>query len=213
MAIATTGDIPAMPRPDEIEDAILHQLDGLDVPQQEGGHWTITDEGSADWALRKLSKFAEQLAAVNEQSRRQLEAIEDAIAPFREPILTYQAQETNRLTTEIQHWESVLIQYHRSVLADDDKAISIKLPHGVLSSRKQPDKWEFDEDAVIAWAAANAPEFVRVKQEVDKALIKKTVKTGLNGEVVMPADDTYVPGISVTVGERKFEITTEAVAQ
>lgn len=213
MAIATVGDFPAMPKPDELEDAVVRNLDALDVPQEDDGRWTITDEGSADWALRKLSKIRGQIAMVEVQADRQLGAILEAIAPYLEPIKAWREEQVERFAKEAKHWEGVLVEYHRSVLAEDDNAISIKLAHGTLSSRKQPDKWDFDDDAVIAWAADHAPEFVRVKQEVDKALIKRTVVAGLNGEVAMPADETYVPGISVTVGERRFEVSTEGVAQ
>lgn len=213
MAIATVGDFPAMPKPDELEDAVVRNLDALDVPQEDDGRWTITDEGSADWALRKLSKIRGQIAMVEVQADRQLGAILEAIAPYLEPIKAWREEQVERFAKEAKHWEGVLVEYHRSVLAEDDNAISIKLAHGTLSSRKQPDKWDFDDDAVIAWAADHAPEFVRVKQEVDKALIKRTVVAGLNGEVAMPADETNVPGISVTVGERRFEVSTEGVAQ
>lgn len=211
MSIAET--IPPMPKPDELQDAVIRNLDALDAPQEDDGRWKITDEGGADWALRKLAKVRQQTITVQAQVTRQLNAIDEAIAPFREPVLVWQDEQTDRLAREQQHWEAILIEYHRSVLAEDDDAISIKLAHGVLSSRKQPDKWDFDDKTIIAWAADNAPEFVRVKEEVDKALIKKTVVAGLNGEVAMPADETHVPGISVTVGERRFEVSTEAGPQ
>lgn len=211
MAIAEMGEIP-MPRPEELEDAVLRSLDEADAPAEVEGRWHIADVDNADWALRKLTKVRAEIASVNATSAQKLEAIRMAIEPWTEPITDWQAEQLEKLAKEEGNWEALLMEFHKSIVAEDPKALTIERPYGTLKSRKSPDKWEFDEEAFLAWAAANAPEFVRVKQEVDKPLVKKTVKMALNGEVAMPGTEVHVAGVSVTVGERKFEVET-AVAQ
>lgn len=214
MAIAITEGPPPTPRPDLVEEAVLVGLDSLDEPTtEEGGHWKITDEGSADWALRKLERARQQAASVQDQAARQLEAIEASIAGFVEPIVAWRDTELERLRRESLNWEGLLLGYHRSVLAENDEALSIKLPHGTLKSRKAPDTWEFDEAAFLAWAKSNAPELIRAKDpEVDKSLAKKTLKLSDNGEVTMPGVKGHVPGVSVITGTRNFDVVTGEVS-
>lgn len=214
MSIATEVGSPTMPKPDELEDAVLHAFDELDEPEEESpGRWHIDNAGSADWTIRHLIRARSALAKVNADADRQVAAINEAVAPFIEPIETWRAEQTEKLAKEAGNWEALLVEYHRQVLSEDKDAISIVRPHGTLKSRKLPDKWEFDEPAFIAWAAAHAPELVRVKEEIDKPLVKKVVMAKPDGTFGMAGVEGSAQGITVTVGDRRFEIETEELAQ
>lgn len=208
MALTEVGGPPPMPRPDELENAVVHQLDELDQPAEAEG-WRIEDEGSADWCLRKLVKLRAQMAEIDATATRQIQAIYESIAPFVDPISQWRAEQTDKLTAEATHWEWLLTEYHRSVLSVDPEAISIQRAHGTLKSRKLPDKWEFDEGGFLVWAKANAPELVRVKEEIDKATAKKFLKVDDDNLVTMAGIEGYVPDVTVHQGERKFEVATE----
>ncbi len=215
MAITEAQGYPEAPTSEQLGEAVMHSLEELDAPPAGTGEgWRIEDAGSADWALRKLAKVREQIVGVNYDADAQIAAIEAAIAPYIEPITRWRDAQIERLTHDALHWESLLVAYHRAQLAEDPKAISIVRPHGTLKSRKNPDRWEFEEAAFVAWARAHSPELIRTKEEIDKALTKKTLLVGDDGEVQLQCGEELVDvaGVSVTVGERHFEVVTEEVA-
>lgn len=214
MAIAQIGDLPDMPRPDDLEEAVLRSLDEADGPPEVGGRWHIADVDNADWALRKLAKVRAEITSVNTSATRKLEAIQMAIAPWTEPIVEWQASQLEKLAKEEANWESLLMEFHKSVVAEDPKRLSIKRTYGTLASRKAQDTWTFDEAKFLAWATANAPELVRVKDpEVDKQLAKKTLVVADDGTVTMPGVEAAVEGVVVSVGERNYDVVTAEVAQ
>ena len=136
------------------------------------------------------------------------------IEPYLTPVLEWQAEQIERLGAEAERWETLLVSYHRAVLAENDREKTIKLPHGTLSSRKAPDKWEFDDEAFIAWAKANAPDLVRTKDEVAKSKVKDALKGSCRGDGAVATDSgEIVPGVTVTIGEPSFTVTTEEVAR
>jgi len=163
----------------------------LDVPFDEAmpGHWQITDPGSADWALRKLGKVDAEAHQVSELAEQQIAAIE-----------AWRGAEHGRLGTQREHWEALLGHYHRLRLEEDEKAKTIRLPHGTLTARKLPDGIVIeDEDALLKWAKTEAPDYVRVREDLNHSAIKAAVLK--SGEIL--------PGVSATVGDVRFTVTTE----
>jgi hypothetical protein len=204
----------------ESTEGVEQLLEGVDAPEWAGAadisalvhdadedpltdRFAIADTGQADWAMRKLCRIVESSKEIEELAARQME-----------PIERWRKGEQARLDRERSFWEALLVEYHRGVIAEDDKAKSIRLPHGTLESRKLPDRWDFDEEAFLAWAAANAPEYVRVKTEIDIPLVKKTTTVDDDGSVRFKdgtGDD--VPNVAVSVGERRFAVSPEGVAK
>lgn len=224
MTLAEVGDLPDLPKPDEIEEGVLRVFDELDAPEGDDrklyergdGRFTLKDDGQADWALRKLTGVRGDIEATVAQADRQIEAIEKMIEPYLTPIREWRNEQLRRLVDEQSFWEGLLTLYHRDVvLPADPDAKTVKLPHGVLGSRKTPDKWEIDEEAFLAWARDIAPEFVREVQQADKALAKKTLKVTALGKVIyeLPDGSVPVPSVNVTPGERSFTVKTEGLAQ
>jgi phage host-nuclease inhibitor protein Gam len=205
--------LPDLPTPSDIDDGVLHVFDELDAPEGEpsGDGFRVLDEGQADWALRKLTAVRSSLADADALATRQIEAILAMVEPYLSPIREWHEAQSERLGNEIGFWEGLLELYHRDVvLADDPKAKTVTLPHGTLKARKSPDRWEFDE-AFLDWARNIAPEFIRTKEEADKALAKKTLKVAPNGHAVydLPQGPVDVPSVTVTPGDISFTVETE----
>ena len=90
MAIASEG--VGIPKPDEVDEAVLSALDKVDVPEEDEQHgFRVDNEGKADWAARKLTWVRDQQASVNAQAKRQSDAIVAAMAPWLGPIEAWQA--------------------------------------------------------------------------------------------------------------------------
>jgi phage host-nuclease inhibitor protein Gam len=162
----------------------------LDAPEEDTpGHWQITDPGSADWALRKLGKVDAEAHQVSELAEQQIAAIE-----------AWRGAEHGRLGAQREHWETLLAIYHRARLEEDEKAKTIRLPHGTLTARKLPDGIVIeDEDALMAWLGLNEVGYIRVRRDLDRAAIKDAVLK--NGEIL--------PGVEVKPGDVRFTVTTE----
>jgi len=115
-------------------------------------------------------------------------------------IEAWRGAEHGRLGTQREHWEALLGQYHRQRLEEDEKAKTIRLPHGTLTARKLPDGIVIeDEDALLKWARTEAPDYVRTRVDLNHSAIKSAVLK--SGEII--------PGVSATVGEVRYAVTTE----
>lgn len=225
--LADTSTIPTDP-----EEAALAALEDLDAPTGDAGRmealgdgrFRLADAGQADWALRKLARVTSRLAEVHAVASRQRQAILDAVAPHLRMIDDWATEEEGRISGEIAHWEGLLVEYHRSVLSDDPKgAKTIRLPHGTLSARKLPDHWEFTEE-FEGWAKGHRPDLLRT--EVTKPEAKKAIALTGDGTPVadvvtgpvtedgaIPTAAVEVPGVTVTLGEVRFSVSTEEVAK
>lgn len=175
--------------------SLAERLDDYLAPESEvdEGNWEITGVGSADWALRKLAKVEAEDAEVRELAESQIAAIE-----------AWREAEQNRLDTRRQNWETLLAKWHRQRLAEDpDGPKSIRLPHGVLHSRKQPDNVEIpNPKAVLEWAKGAGMSYLRVipvHYELDRSAIKDAVLK--SGEII--------PGVVPVVGEVRYSVDME----
>ncbi len=195
----------------EVEESILAALDEVDVPPTEDGRWRVGDKAQADWALRKLARARQRHAEVIAISRRQIDKINAAVAPHITRIMEWREEELTKLDREVGNWEALLGEFHRTLLGEDDHEKTVDLPHGTLVARKQPDTWETDDEALLAWAEANGVEIIRRKVEVDRPAMKKVLSVATTGEVVWGGE--MVPGVQVTPGEVKFSVETEEVGK
>lgn len=209
VAIAPWDDIPDVPPLVEIDEAVTAALDEVDPPEHmPDGRWRVTDEGSADWAVRKLARARETAANTRAQANRQRKAIQEAVAPYLQQLDEWEAERIDALDRDAGHWEALLAEYHRQVLTEDERAKTVKLPHGKLVARKQPDAWEAEDTVVIDWATkVGAHEILTTKTLLQRAEMKKTLSVATTGEVVWGGE--LVPGVRVIPGEVKYSVDTE----
>lgn len=164
-------------------------LDEPYVPQQ-SEHWKIEDKGGANWALRKVAKIDGKIAEIS-----------DYVAEKKAKLDALLESECGQLQRDREYFTSHLADYHRMVLAEDEKAKTIKLDDGALVSRKQPDGVDIpDPEAVMAWARENAPAYIRYPlppaPQLERNAIKEAVLKG--GEII--------PGVTAVTGEVKFDV-------
>lgn len=163
----------------------------LDYPEgwyeRENDQWRVQTLGAADWCMRKVAKLD-----------RESTAIADAASEEIDTIIRWRDAEFARIAPQREHWTWLLADFHEKQLAEDPKVKTIKLAHGALVARKQPDNVDIpDPDALIHWALEYGdPGFVRVKKELDRAKVKDAVLK--NGEIL--------PGVEVVVGTVKYSV-------
>lgn len=171
-----------------------YELEDLEQTSVEG--WTIDDIGGADWALRKISALQSQ----NDE-------IEKFADLERERIVSWETKETESNNDRISFFEMKLSDYLNKLRKDDPKA-RIKTPHGTVGTRKAPDKWEYSSDAVKELKKLGMTDFVRVKEEVDKAEFKKVVSVLKDGRIVN-ADGEIIEAVKVVPQGEKLSVKVE----
>lgn len=167
-------------------------LEEIVWPDPDRETFRIRDKSGAEWALRRYARIQREKAA----NHRLAEA---EIARIR----WWLEGEDRRLDADAAYFAGLLTAWHATVLADDPRAKTIKLPAGQLWCRAQPDKIEVrDEAAALAAAkAAGYTALVRVREELDKRALAAHLKD--TGELL--------DGVTVTPQPAKFSVHVEEV--
>lgn len=167
--------------------SLAEHLDAsIEEPQteEERESFRIADEGAANWALRKLARIrAEQ------DKNRDLAQLEiDRVNAWLDEVNV-------QLGARAEFFEGHLIDYHRGLLAEDEKKKTIKLPAGTLKARKVPDNVEISDD-FLEHAQVARPDLVRTKYEVDRKAVKEAVLK--DGEIL--------PGVTRIEGTTSYTV-------
>lgn len=170
--------------------------------------YLIGDEAELPEVLSDLLHVERTLRAIAWRRRKIAQAEMVALAVI-DQAQEHLASERKRFDTSF--LEHRLHAYHQARLEDDPKAKSLRFPSGELVARKQPDRWEFDEEEFVAWAAQHRADLLRTRPaEVDKPAAKKALRALDSGQVIDGASGEIVPAVTVTPGETSFAIKTEA---
>ena len=164
------------------------------VPEQVDAAFTVTDESSAQWALRKYAYYSKRIATTDELASKEIERVQE----WREI--------TNKpLVESALYFENLLADYARRVREVDPQIKSVHLPAGTIATRAVKGRIDIsDDDALIVWAAANAPDVVVTKQTVSKTALGKLTR---DGEHLVTADGEIVPDVTVGADSIRVQIT------
>ena len=155
----------------------------------------IKSTEQANWAFRKLR-------AINTKARE----IKDIGAAEKARIEEWEKKELAILENSTEFFEGLLVEYLIRQKEVDPK-FKISTPYGKVSSRKQQPKWNYEDEKVLEWLKANDTELIRIKEEVNKAELKKKYK--VVGNEVVTKDGEIVEGI--TIEERPDSINIKVV--
>lgn len=135
--------------------------------------WRIDGTGSAEWAMAHLAGIDANLAALKEQRDAYLDRIK-----------TWHADAARRLIVSRAFFAHHLEEYARELRLADDKATTLRLPSGkVTTTRHRPKVEVADEAAVIAWAdenlsVAEAEAVIKTEQSVLVSELRKLAEPG-----------------------------------
>lgn len=165
----------------DLTERLEAQLRPDDAPDQPTEGWSITGLETAAWASRKAAAARRKQAEVKAWAEGEKARI-DAIA----------ATEVQRFEGDALFFEHHLAAYLRSEIDAGRKTKSLELPGGTIKLTARQPRLDVDADQFVAWAVASRPDLVRVKQEPDKAALKKAAQLADDGVVVI--DGEIVPG-------------------
>ena len=154
---------------------ILLENDLEEVKEQ----FEVTNLQGATWCFRKLRAIEDKISNVTSVAAVEIDRITEWLAG-----------ETKSLEEDKAYFEGLLNDYYVKERTKD-KRFKLSTPYGKVASRKTK-KWTYDEEVVKAYVKAEDLPFIRIKEELDKAAIKKTFKDGVNTET-----GEYIPGIRI----------------
>jgi hypothetical protein len=156
--------------------------------------FVINDDGKAEWALNKI---AEEKA----EMQRMINVANSMIMKYQEKIEVYQKQFENKTT----FLKEQLRQYFETVPHKITKTQeTYKLPSGILKLKKQNPEYIRDEEKLLKWVKANKISYVKTKESVNWAELKKELK--FVGNKALTEDGEIVDGITVSERPSVFEI-------
>ena len=139
----------------------------------------ITNLQGATWCFRKLRAIEDKVEEVKSVAAMEIDRITEWLA-----------RETKSLEEDKAYFEGLLNADYVKERAKDKK-FKLSTPYGKVTARKTK-KWTYDDEVVKAYVKEENLPFIRIKEELDKAAIKKAFKDGVNTET-----GEYIPGITI----------------
>lgn len=165
---------------------------------EESDREMIQNPQQANYFCKVVNELREERAKTEELINRELERVQREYE-------AYKTKEFNRIDGQIQYFSGLLESYATKELQNSKKR-SIKLPHGTLSIKKQQDKYDYDEKAILECLKENKQDkFIKV-QTVETVNKKDLKKEGFSHNGKLYLDNIEVKGVVITAQPDKFEV-------
>ena len=166
---------------------IQHEIDesvGANIAGDES--WRITDDSTADWALRRIAWHTAQIVRRRQFVQREIERLQ-----------AYLQAETERHERSTRFFEAHLRAYFGRLRAEGalGNRKTYRLPHGALQVRASGPKFERNDERLLPWAKAVG--LVRIKEQPDWSAIKDRLHVTDSRAVVDRETGEVVPGVVV----------------
>ena len=164
---------------------LKHELDDVLTDDEKRERFRIEDDGSATWAMRKLA----EIVTTQKETEFLLKSEQERLNHWFESVM-------KPLRDKATFFESILGDYAvRERFANDRKTIT--LPHGKISTRPASDKWDIDNDTLMAFLkSSDYKELIKVKEELSLSALKSAFSVTKDGIVVTPEGE-LVQGITI----------------
>lgn len=185
--------------PDAYIDALTEATVNDDGAVEAVERWRIDDDGTAEWAMRRLASLREALGEAR--------AMRDAwVARIDEWFNAASGPHSRR----VGFFEAHLSDYARRRREADPTAKTLSLPSGKVTSRAAGARVVVAHDeAFLAWCRENGleKELTRTKVEIDLAALKKMAEIVTHdGRPTVIIDGEEVPGVGIVDGHVDFTV-------
>lgn len=151
----------------------IYELDEFEDDGQEQEGFCITDDGGAEWAMRKIAEAENEMSAWKDYYAEQYAKIE------------------TRCRQTIEFMKNKLADYFEQVPRRATKTgiEKYKLPSGELIRKPAGIEYQRDEAVMLEWCKAQHPEFIRVSEKASWSDVKAYIKeTGELPDGVLPVE-------------------------
>jgi len=178
---------------DEITEAEVKEL-GIEI---ENERFAITNDEQANFFLRRLQEIRSEKDKINTTCNNEIERFVAKVNNFR-------AKEILSLENTENYFSALLESYAKKQL-EGSKKKSLKLPFGTMSFKKGQRKMVYDDEALMEFIKNNnLNDFIRTKEEINKAVLKKAISINDDGLAIL--NGQTVDGITTTPPETSFSI-------
>lgn len=159
-------------------------------------HFTITDDRKADWAIECILKEEAERDRLIDLANEKIKELNERKTKIAEAC-----------TQGTSYLKMLLRQYFETVPKNATKTQeTYKLLTGKLILKKQAPEFVRDDKAMVEWAKASAPSFIKIAESVNWSDLKK--QTTVEGETVIYTETgEVVPGVVAKAREDVFEVT------
>lgn len=167
-----------------------------DAPGNDGEGFTIDTDRKAEWAAKTIKKEMADTDRLLALADEEIRALHDK-----------KAELANRAERRTAYLREQLRGYFGTVEPSrTTKTQTVyELVNAKLVLKKQGPEYVRDEEAMIAWAEENAPDYIRNTPKIMWGDLKKA--TALQGEQVIYAETgEVIPGIKAVPREDVFEV-------
>lgn len=155
----------------------------------------VTDDSSANWALRKIKQLQDQQKETNSLAEAEIEKIN-----------TWAESENDKAQRDIDYFQGLLAEYALKKREENPKFKSMKLPNGSIKFRKQQPKFNYDEDLLVrSLKSIQRDDLIKVKEVPDKTNVKKIFKV-INNNLVDEETGTIIDGVTIEHREDVFKV-------
>lgn len=148
------------------------------MPEEEKEVFVIDNDDKADWAIRKIKE------AEDECSR-----LMSLIVHEHERLEQKEKELTEKLERDTSYLKHLLLEYMATVKTKATKTQeTYQLLSGKLVKKFPTTDYKKDDERLLEWAKESAPEFVKVKESVDWAEMKKHVAIAGDGRVAIDGE-------------------------
>lgn len=178
---------------DEITEEEVKEL-GIEINDEK---FAITSDEQANFFLRRLEEIRSEKDKINNACNNEIERFVNKVNSFR-------AKETLSLDNTEKYFICLLESYARKQL-EGSKKKSLKLPFGTMSFKKGQRKMVYEDEALMTYIKNNnLVDFIRTKEEINKAELKKAVELQEDGNVTL--NGQVVEGITTLPAEETFSV-------
>lgn len=191
------GEAPATP-------LTLEELEGLALPgdadpdeEQAPQRWSITDDGCADWALKKIKTERDELERITALAEQEIARLKEQV----EKAQRRYEQNTAFLTSMLEQFFDT-VEHKRTKTGTE----SYRLLHGQLVRKPGGFKPEPDHEKLVAWLRQNGYEnLVKVEESARWGDLKKQITfTGTIATITETGE--IVEGVNVTETAPAFSV-------
>lgn len=172
-------------------DEALKSIEAVEEVKEE---FSIKDLKASIWAFEKLKELQDK--------KNEVEKIGSSlIAEKTERIKKWVEDEVKPIDSQMDYFKIKILEYYVAEKQSNPK-FKLTTPYGKVATRTAK-KWNYQDGILLEYLKENEPELVRVKEEVNKADLKKKYPEGINestGEII--------PGVDIQI-ETTSEVKVE----
>lgn len=196
---AIAAEVNAAPEPEILPAASLDYLEQIDLGEVDAGQrppFRITDDGCADWAVRKINEERAEYERLKDLGEKQIEAIIEKIDAAR-----------RRYENGTAFLTSCLADFFQTVPHKKTKTTEkYRLLSGTLTLKKGGIKATADDATLVPWLKANGyGNYVKVEERAMWGELKKQL-TFVGTIPTITETGECVEGITVTEAPDTFKV-------